>query len=386
MFIYQIGNQIITGIAEHSSSINWKGEINQSAQSSRVSFTNRYTIPEATKIKLNGLLSCSRYPSPVYALNDFMKLGGQPYLDIIGYLPDVNTDQCSNQAELEPLWFHTYGMITSIERSYTLDISTANQFDTVELSLEMTINPQWMPLNRFMWFPYYGDDILDTFSLAGLASNINPAPEVTEDADVGGAPLYVSPTGVLSWTYDYNFVFYKRQNLNPMLLYVTSKWDHWTNSVQGYGSSYASADLQYTVQNPYNGEFKYIHSFSNLTSSSDDLKIEVEAEVIPGTLKTFTSTLDITALHNILLLSEYGGTGLTTGMRLYCGNDELVNSFILLNNNYIRSNITGQILVPEWDYETRYPGELLGNKCIVTINDNEASSTDYGYLVLNRAI
>lgn len=400
MFIYQIGNEVIRGIAEHTTSVKWTGEDKQSSQFPLVSFTNRYSVPETVEVKLKGVLNIHKDVNPITKLNRIIKMGGSPYIDIIGYLPSGfnGAPYCAvPETDLVNYFFHTYGMITDVDREYNLDTDTDDQFQVLELSMTLKINPYWTPLNRYMWFPYYHDDVPDSFELSQLYTDsvadttwletYYDRTAIEGRNSLTNKPYYITPTGILDWHYRAPFTFYRNQSYDTNLLYSSYYFPEWCKySEQGVGYQ-SSADItSLIVSNPFSGDIKYLHIFDFL-NPADMISVEITSEISPFEIRTHTSTFDCSILHNILLQPEFGGGGMASSTQIVVGNDEIASCYVMNGfNQIIRSSITGQILVPEWTYTTRMPCELFGGKNRIVINNEEDRIFRYAALMLNRAL
>lgn len=389
MFIYQIDKLTIRGIVEHDTPVNFKGDTIQPVQFSKVGFSNRYSVPEATKVKLRGTITNRKGDNPAYKLNEFIKLGGIPYIDVIGYLPNNFCD-----TEDVVYWFHTYGMITSVDRNYKLDTSNGyDQFAIMELNLELIINPFWTPLNRYQWFPYYQADVPDIFIL----NDINESDRSDFDYDdtviqemvsgvelgSGTTPLYQIPT-VLDWHFETPFTFHKNSTYDLKGLYNPAYWEKWAITDQGYGIDEDDEVNNFVITNQFSGDVLYYHYFTDL-NTTDEIIVEVQSE-FGNTLLVNVSTLDIDQVNNVLGTDEFGNTSLA-GKKVVITNDGLYPSFIL-NASYemITSNVTGQVYQPEWEYNTRFPGELFNQRNLVILNDGDERTYNYAGLFLYRAL
>lgn len=402
MFIYEIGGEIIRGIAEHASSLSWKGDNQQSSQNALVYFTNRYAVPEAVEIKLKGSINIDKDVDPLNKLHRIIKMGGLPYIDIIGYLPSTMAHEayCDTDVENNQIYyFHTYGMITKVDREYTLDLETDNQFQIMSLDLELTINPYWTPLNRYLWFPYYGADVPDVFELSQRFTEVGEETWLETYYDIPviekrnadtNKPIYHTPMGLVDWHFDAPFVFYKNQSYDPNMLYDPIYWSDWCRYNEqgiGYGFDvFSGTNASYACGNAFSGDIKYLHAFKQPTPAND-IYLDVTTEVSPMEIKTYRSRLNCLALHSILQQPEFGSTGLTANHIIFVGNDELTTSFVMNSAmQIVTSSITGQVLVPEWEYETRMPCELFGSRNSVLINEGDMKVLEYAVLLLNRVL
>lgn len=382
MFIYQIDKIPIRGVAEHQSNVSFKGEIIQPRQVEKVGFTNRYSVPETTKIKLRGTLTTRKDISPLNYLHSLIKIGGIPYIDVIGYLPN---DFCDS--EDQTFWFQTYGMITNIDRNYRLETNTSEQFSTMELDLELVINPYWTPLNRYQFFPYYGDDVPDFYELNEINETDRSAFDYDDQAiqEIVSAtvPLYINPT-IVDWSFVTPFVFYKNSSYDPKRLYNPIFWEKWALTAQGLASDNSDTINDIVHYNDFSGDILFTHYFQNL-SGSDEIIVTIESE-FGNTLLTNTSTLDLTALDNLLATDEYGNTSLVA-KRIIVTNGGPYSSFVLDGNlDLVISSITGLPLLPDWEYSTRYPCELFPQHNRITINNGDEREFDYAFLFLNRVL
>lgn len=397
MFIYQIGDTVIRGFASHSSPVSFRGEASQSDYSSLVTFSNNYTLPDITELTISGVISCLNDRGQITPLINLMKIAGKPYIDIIGYLP--NTCCCvglpcsvcgGQQPDNGVYWWHTYGMVTKVSRDFTLDPSYDEQLVTIPVTINVKINPMWQPLNPYLWFAYHGKDVIDPFTMEPDYPN-NLSDEVEDEANresvlVAGMERYFHPETVVPFHYEPEFVFVKKRLLNQYLLYSGNYWNDWdTTDIRIFGRQPASGLTAYQTDPSFNAICRTMHCFNNLQISGS-LTITVENEITPYNIVTSVSTIDLAELYNTLNTIEYGN--ITSDYTLYCATDDLASSFVMIGSSStlepVRSIYTGNLLIPNWQYEHRCPGELIGARNKVTITKH--ASTGYGCLHLYRMV
>lgn len=395
MFIYQIGNVIIQGFAEHSTPVSWRGSITQPEQSNEIFFSNYYKLPEVSRLSINGTIKCFKDVTPITQLEKLMRIGGIPYIDIIGYTPNtccrpgIPCGICGGSSFGTPVnWWQTYGMIRSVNRNYSLDVDHNEQLVALGINLEVDANPLWRPLNRYMWFPYYADDEPDTFSLI-LEDASNPDDETDDDGQfseiVNGLELYYHPPETALWHFQPQFKFYKKSFTNRYLLYNPDYWADFYDDIYAYGNSLstygASSSLSYTIENSWSGDIKTLHAFGNLPTSGL-ITITIQHELSPFNVVESVSEIDLADLTTAVSDPD---VSLSPSV-IYAGTDDIATSFGINGayNALATFTSTGGLFVPAWTYSHRCPGELFGLKCQVTIE--KPTTVTYGSLHLFRKL
>lgn len=284
-------------------------------------------------------------------------------------------------------------MITNVDRNYKFNSSDGEQFALLELDLELVINPYWTPLNRYQWFPYFNHDVPDIFILN--EQNESDRSDFDYDNTVilemvsgielgsGTTPLYQSPT-IVDWHYAAPFTFQKNSTYDTNGLYNPAYWPKWAFTEQGFGTDEDDEINNIVITNQFSGDILYYHYFTDLNTTSE-IVVEIQSE-FGNTLLTNTSTLDISQINNVLGTDEFGNTSLA-GKKVIITNDGVYPSFIL-NSNYemITSNVTGQVYQPEWEYSTRFPGELFNQRNLIILNDGDERTYNYAGLFLYRVL
>lgn len=356
MFLYQVGKVVLRGLINHDTSLRWRGEAIQSSQSSKTIFTNFYSLPDVTRASVSGVLTASEGDTISSQRRLLEKLGGVPYVDVIGY---TYNEDCGCVD-----WWYTYGQITSMSRSEDGEVPTTLQ---AEIDIELDLNPQWIPLPPLVWYAYYGKDVLDTALLQNLTW--------TSASDA----LENQPCDVIPWHFKPNFTWYKRTyNTNFLTFpYGSDACENWDSPYKGLFSGVQTVSPHSaTANNPYGADTDTLYVFRKTGSGvpNTSITITVESELTPGSLITHVSTLDLGALHTTLLTAEYGATGLTTDFRIVCANNDAAPSFVLnASGVVVTSNITGEVLTPDWSYVYRCPGELIGYRNEISIAFTNAS-------------
>jgi hypothetical protein len=398
MFIYQVGDVVIRGFAEHSTPVEWKNEGLQNEFSSTVFYNSLYPLPEIASYSVSGTIAAHRGNTASRQLVDLMRNGGRPYIDIIGYLPNAccevgsSCSICCGVSECVR-WYHTYGRISSVERTYTLDESVSDPLASLEISFELEANPYWEPLNKYLYIPIYGDVIPNVFELEENGTPLDITLGVQEKV-VGVTNLIHHPCQVAPFHYEPEFVWVKRRFVNSFLLYDTAYWDDWNDSSFVYAQSLSTSSLMrsYTVSSPHSGSVRTLHAFGHIEfGTGHDLVITVNSEYSPFNIIATTSTLNLEYLDDNL--RSYGvansvglaATGLSTDIVLYSQNDVYPHSFMIKDGYPVYDSRTNELFIPKWDFSTRCPGELIGIRNKVDISFTLAWPTnEVGALHLHR--
>ena len=381
MFIYQVGDVVVRGFAEHSTPVAWRNEGLQNEFSSTVYYNSLYPLPEIANYSVSGTIAAHRGKTASKQLVDLMRNGGRPYIDIIGYLPNaccavgVPCDVCCGVPECAR-WYHTYGRISSVERTYSLDESVADPLASLEVSFELEANPYWEPLNKYLFIPVYGDLIPNVFDLEESNTPLDISKHV-EVKTVGTTNIVMHPCQVAPFHYEPEFVFVKRRYQDKWKLYNTIYWNDWNDSSFVYGNSLSTGPTSrnYTVSSLHSGAIKTMHAFSDLTwnTGQDKAYIYVEAEYTHYNLKNTLSVLNLSILD--ANLKSYGiansvpmtSTGLASDVVLYTEADKYPHSFMLKNGHPVIDTRTNELFIPKWEFSERCPGELFGIRNKVTV-------------------
>jgi len=376
LFIYQIGDVILRGITQYSTPASWRGEAIQNLANSQVFFNNAYMMPEPAGISVSGTIW--EYNSePAYKqLQRLFRIGGRPYTDIIGY----EVDEHNNVS-----WYHTYGFVRSIDRSYDIENNLPNE--SLEISLELEANPFWTPLNRYNWFAYYGDDILQPFDLIENGTIIEYT-AVSQEALVGDTNRLSHPSNVVPFQSAPEFKFYKRTYSDKYKLYNLEYWERFSNYIHHQEATNNSSLATYYVSALGSGDIKSLHAFRNLTTTGT-ISIVVDSEYSTNNIIQHTSEISLSQLaSNAIDKTTYNGTNLSafnSNTVLYCGIDTYPISFILQDGYPLIDNVTGNLFIPYWTYEFRAPGDLIGMKNKVTYSI-PSSQIEFSYLHISRMV
>lgn len=375
MFIYQIGDVILRGITTYSTPASWRGEAIQNLANSQVFFNNAYMMPEPANISVSG--SIWEYNTePAYKqLQRLFRIGGRPYTDIIGY----EVDECNNVS-----WYHTYGFVRSIDRTYDIDTNIPNE--SLEVSLELEANPFWTPLNKYNWFAYYGDDLLQPFDLIESSSIVSYTVPSQEEL-VGDTNRLSHPDNIVPFHSAPEFKFYKRTYSDKYKLYNPIYWEEYSKYIHQQSPTNNVSLATYYVTALGSGDIKSLHAFRNLTTTGT-INIDVDSEYSSNNIITHSSTISLTQLLiNLIDKTTYNGnnfTGFNANTTLYCGIELYPISFVMHEGYPLIDNTTGNLAIPYWTYEFRAPGDLIGirNKITYTMHPQ----IEFSYLHTSRMV
>lgn len=347
MIIYQVGNIVVKGLVELETAPSWRVNTTQSANDSRVSFGNNvYPLSNVTEVTITAHLNSRGFDSAQAQFRRLMQFGGVSNLDIIAY--DYDVCGCVR-------WWFTYGEISSVSKPLSIE----NDVDHIEVTITFSVNPLWEPLDKYFWFPYYGRDVL-TPSLYGNIDDASPQKNNF-------------PCKVLPFVRQAKFVFYKHSFTYDFPLLYTS-WKDFTEIGQGGGADFLDTQLDsYEFSNTFGSGFNNLIGFTNLPDSGT-LTLTVESIVNGHEFVTHESSIDLAELNAILLDAEFGGSGITGNTYILVTNAGVPNTFLFDTSNdpyddwhMIRSSVTNNVLIPNWTYSYRAPGDMFGTWSKITI-------------------
>lgn len=357
IFLYQIGMDRITATPTNFAGLqvdmprSFKVNVSQGFGNPKAVFSGFASYPEPIELNLTGTFLCSGCESVSDQYNRLLSMGGRPHIDVIGYLPndccctDSSCGQCGNCSGDKPVtWITTTGILESIDRSYTIDGETPYPGSMVEVSFKMTLDSYWYPLNPYMWFPRYDAEPYDSFR---------------QDADLIRS---IMPTDVTPAS---NFSFWKRNYPASLDFYDPTVWPLIYKYDDALASTYlenVSQTFRYRVRSPrtrWSAQPSSMYAFRNLPSTGEIL-IRVRSEITPFYVETFDSTLDLSTLSDLFVLTdeEQANVSLIVTDSLYRP------SFTAYNGDFFSTdglgNANTDLFIPPWEYETAFPGELLG--------------------------
>lgn len=355
IFLHQIGDVVVnihsTNVAplRVSTPRRFKGEARQLDNGVMTTFTQVRQLPEPQEVSIEGTITCEDCLSVNEQINLLMSMGGIPYIDVIGYLPNPccgsgSCSQCNDCLSGHPVqWVTTRGMITNIERAATLEDRKLHSAHAAPVMIEMTLDPYWYPLDKFQWQVIRGTTEVD---LSGLVTALQH-----DSAHLPYAPG--------------NFVFRKKVYSDWHMVYRPEMWTNsFFNPDEFTVSPYQSDTYMYRVlpnRRRWNAPPCSVYAFRNLAPTGL-LVIKVESEIGPGQIVYRTTALNLEALNT--LLQQRSLTGLTPADTVYATDTLHTPGFILRNN--IPLLYQGKLIKLEWSYPDEYPGQLIGRRNVVS--------------------
>ena len=346
IFIHQIGNVVIPFEASSVAPLkldmerNFRGDANQPAGGVTTVLTQYRGLPEPKKITLNATLVSQDGRSASAQLNDLLSLGGVPYIDVIGYVPDIAVD-CGAQAPSFPVqWLMTTGMITRITPTTEVNGKGVHPAEALEVSIDLLLDPFWYPIDKFQFQVQYGSLEATLFT-----------PVTLLEYDPQRLPRAPG-----------RFVFRRKNYLNWYTGYTPQVWttDYYT------ADSFKVSPLQvldYSYQvapdrSRWGAPPTAVYALSNLPTTGT-LTIQVESEYSPGRLLTHESTLDLGALST-RLADDYDLGGILPGDVLIVSDSLHAPGFLLRDDTPLTFN--DRLVKPEWVYPYESPGQLIGSR------------------------
>jgi len=306
-----------------------------------------------------------------------MSLGGRPYVPIIAYenLTGCGSAECDGscgkcQGRLNRGRFMlTYGTVTAIKRSTSVDMDRYPQEDYAAFDVSFTYYPLWEPVDRirYKWWgsamgPWDTNETLDLTTITQQPRG--PRIEMQEltypknskrgfqrlrfSSDLGGNP-FVDPMYV-RWGYGPKPDTDSIESTELVLAYVppynTTRADYW-NDV---------ADLAYTMVSPATGFWpappRNLYYFQNLPTAGS-LGIAVNGITPDGVSYSRTATLDLSLLNTAVATAGYTAINATT--------DRLLVGATSRGGGYYYRLVGGvytalPVYIP-WAYNGAFPGE-----------------------------
>lgn len=375
IFIYQIG-EFVANI--ESSSLaglkidlprSFRGGLAQPANGVNAYYTHTRQLPELQDVQISGTIVCGDCLSVTDQINRLMAMGGVPFLDIIGYLPNAccGSGECSCGGALDGhavQWVTTTGMITKIDRATSVEDDGNLPTNAMEISLSLVLEPYWYPLNRFQWDVVYGTDSVSDWD---------------------------SLTSILHWpgTYprqpDGHFVFRRKHYEKFHLPYAPNLWTYrYYDQAHFLVSAPQTRIRQYTVSpntTRWNAPPQSVYAFKNLPTVGT-IYIDVESQLAPGRHPISQSSLSLDGLNEMLF--DYGYIGLVSSDIVYATDGLYAPGFIVREGEVL--TYQGRVIVPEWDYAEEAPGQLLGRANKVTFQNLPDDQVEVAWLHTYRLL
>lgn len=387
IFLYQIGMDRITATPTSFVGLqvnlprSFKVDVSQSARSSEISFSNIMQMPEQQEVELTGTFMCSGCESVSDQFNRLLSMSGRPHVDFIGYLPNdccctsESCGKCGNCSGDKPVtWLTTTGVITSIERAYTVDRESPYPGSMMEVNFKMILDTYWYPLNPYIWYAQNDGSIpYDSF---------HKEDELTKS---------ILPIAVLPGS---NFSFYKRtysyqyELLNPTIFPSIYSFE------DGVGKDYFTlpdGKWRYRVRPPrtrWAAPPASIYMFRPVQPNSNqiaNIKITVESEIAPFRTLSFVSNnypsessvnANSDSFHVVISEGIYGP------VYAIPKDPSTLSSF----TNDLTVHTMLKFLADSWVYPNDYPGQLLGIDNYVTIETDNPESIEVAYLHTFRTL
>lgn len=146
MYIYQIGTTNLIGFYKFDKKISWENK-EKMVRDYIYDFERKNIKYKATKVSMSAVLYTDKNRTAYEKLLEFNKYGGYGGVDVFGFQP----------VKAKSLWYHTTGIITEMSNLIDFEEEVV-PLDLIELELELTINPLWVPINPYIWFPVYHRD------------------------------------------------------------------------------------------------------------------------------------------------------------------------------------------------------------------------------------
>lgn len=375
IFLYQIGMDRITATPTSFAGLQvdlprtFKTSVSQSGRVPHTIFNGITQFPEPMEISLTGTFMCSGCESVSDQFNRLLSMGGKPYIDVIGYLPNdccctsESCGKCGNCSGNKPVtWLTTVGVIESVDRGYAIEGDTPYPGSMMEVSFKITLDTYWYPMNPYTWYPQYGAEPYDSFH---------------QDQTLVKSIL---PTQVLG---NSTFSFWKRNYADPFALYNPELWSEMYKFDDATGRVRVLSDgspIIYRVRSPRTRwaappvSLYCFENFDNDGVGGVEPQISVQSELRPFYTETFlaaTTNMDATLnqVKNDPLIDGYHNEliqlivtdGLYRPSFFRYGN----SAILTVANQF--SALAGFPIIPNWEYETSNPGELLGLDNIISI-------------------
>lgn len=374
IFIYQIGEFLLKTEASSLAGLKidlgrkFRGDVYQAAGGIATSFSNPFQTPEPQSVSINGTLVCDGCESVSDQMNLIMSLGGVPYIDIIGYLPNAccgggPCSVCNGQSSGHAVqWITTTGMITNIERASSLADKGFYPTEALEVRIDLVLDPHWYPINKFGW------EVLGGISEAVLTSPLN------------GLEYYHAR---LPRQADGRFVFRRKNYLHWYTPYAPQVWsEDFFDPLEFSVSTLQDVVYQYALapnRRKWSAPPSALYAFGNLPTTGQ-LRISISSEFSPGKFFDHDSLLDLADLDSLLL--DFGLTGLLPGDTVFASSGLYAPGFILRNDLPLLTS--GRVLKPEWTYPYEAPGQLIGRNNTIRFPTLVPGAGQVGWLHQNR--
>jgi hypothetical protein len=285
-----------------------------------------------TDVSASGSITSKGNPQFLHLMSRIKALGGERDVPIIVFeLQDIGGDPSIR-------WLITYGNVVSVEDTSAYGAENDEGFYWKDFSIKMKIQPEWRPLLRWYW----EDRPAQAFTGLPTAQN-------------GIDTLFEQPQRY-SEISEFNYFQQWDDALSEL---ATEMWPYLYQRGLGYGSDYAAFKTFYinSVEHVWAAPPTAFYAFTDLLPQGS-ISITVESASIIQ-----TSSLDLEALDG--QLTDRGLSGLFASDEIFVGNTDPFCSFILRSGQIITS------FVPEWTYDSIYPGELtVGLNKIAVAGDN----------------
>lgn len=353
LILYQLGSTVLnlhaTSLSGYEVEIPrvWRGEVERLGEAPIASLNAPYGLLEPTEVSISGTLLFQHGQDINMQLNRLTALGGQPYVDVIGYLPNdccalgSACGVCNGVPRKCVEWLHTLGFIPEINASYVRDESSFSPSQGIPVEMTVILRDYWYPINPWVWEPYYANS-----PVSGLRR--------LDDAYLSPIPCKAPPS---SYKRPANFIWNKKNYRWPFELYSPEVWASMPNARgRGWGNwtEYPVGDNAARWSAPPTANYM----FTDLPTSGEII-IDVESEVGGFSRLASQSWIDLAALHQQVIDLGYGGVR---------NSDILIaTDSVYAPSIYVRDDLILPIY-PIWTYRYQYVGQLHGPENRVAIS------------------
>lgn len=378
IYVYQLGEFVFQPESTNVAGLridmkrSFRTEVSQPAGGTSVSFSNFMQLPEPQDVSITGTLVCQDCMSVADQMNRLMSIGGVPYIDVIGYIPNpccsgASCNLCANCRTGHPVtWVTTTGIITSIDRQVSLDSRNPHSSEAVEIRVQLTLDAYWYPINRFLWDVIWGTDEVDLFEQTTLLEH-------------HAATLPKAPTG--------KFVF---RRVNYKNWYVATDPNLWNSTYYDpahfTAKSFESGTYEHIVRpdrKRWSAPPTSLYAFRNCPSSGI-ITIDVTSEISPGRLVEQRSTINLAQISS--LLTSYSLPPIQYNDIVFATDNAFAPGYVLRNNQPIMIQNNTRLLKAEWSYPYQYPGQLLGRQNKVSFTGVDTYNIETAWLHQHRML